>query len=75
MSYAQLLRPEVLVFLVGGLVAIVYVAVSAVSHVLTHRDEVRLKTRLLERGFSAEEIERVVRASSRPASEQDDPPP
>jgi hypothetical protein len=62
MPYEQLLRPDTVMFLVLGLVAIVYFTTAAASHVLTHREEVRLKTRLVERGFSAEEIERVVRA-------------
>ena len=63
MSYRDLLQPEVLVFLVGGTIAVIAIVGGCIARVLVHREEARLKARMVERGFSAEEIERVVHAS------------
>ena len=44
--------------------SVVSVIVSGVKGIVKHRNEVELKQMLVDRGMSAEEIERVVNATS-----------
>lgn len=62
-DWNQLLEPPLGAILTGGLVTIVLLAVC--GYFWLRSRETRLKERMVERGFSAEEIERVIRATSR----------
>ncbi len=50
---------------IGGAfaVAIVKSIVSSVKEIVKHRNEIELKQSLVDRGMSADEIERIVRAT------------
>ena len=52
----------VLVVLIGSAATILTSGFSEVRKYLSHRQDVELKRELLERGMSADEIERVARA-------------
>ncbi len=49
--------------------SLVSLITSSVRSIVKHRNEVELKQSMIDRGMSADEIERVIRASS-PASEK-----
>ena len=66
----MLLKPEILLFLVGGLVAIVaIVGHYATAHART-RAEKELKVQMLEMGMPIEDIERVLLAGKELSSKE-----
>ena len=72
MSLEKLFDPQVLVFLIGGLVAIVAIVGYYLHDYAKGRAENELKQTMLKQGKSAEEIERVLRAGTKlsPAEEE-----
>lgn len=52
--------------------SVVSVIVSGVKGIVKHRNEVELKQMLVDQGMSAEEIERVVKATSTADSEEEE---
>ena len=71
MSFDQLLNPAVLIFLVGGLVAIVAIVGYYLHDYAKGRAENELKQTMLGQGKSAEEIERVLRAGKKLSPEEE----
>ena len=51
------------VFFAGAIIALAAIIAPQWRKVVQSRNETRLKERMIERGFSADEIERVTRAS------------
>lgn len=62
--------PIVAIICVFGWLAIQSI-VAGIRGIVKHRNEVELKQMLVDRGMSADEIERVVQASGPPDSEED----
>ncbi|MCZ6793018.1 MAG: hypothetical protein O7J95_05320 [Planctomycetota bacterium] len=70
MNWDKVLRPEILVFVVGGLIAIVAIVSSAMKSFATAKLETRLKERLLDQGMSVDEIERILLAGKELTTEE-----
>ena len=62
MRLDSLLDPEVLVFVVGGLIAIIAITGHYLNDYFKSRRETELKEKMLEQGRSADEIERILLA-------------
>lgn len=62
------------VFLCAGIVAVVATIAPQWSKVTRSRNEARLKEKMIERGYSADEIERVTRAGVNEESDGEHPP-
>ncbi len=71
-NWSSLVAPEVLVFVVGGLIAIIAILAGAVTSVMNNRSQARLKMDMLDRGMSAEEIERIVNAGTDAAGDAEE---
>ena len=54
----------VLVVLIGSMVGVISTIASQIRLYATHRADVNLKREMVERGFAAEEIERIIAAKS-----------
>ena len=65
MDLEKLLDPAVLVFVVGGSIAIVAIIGGCVTAYAKDRGERQLKQTMLEQGKSVEEIERVILAGKK----------
>ena len=61
-DWNTLLEPPAIVFIVGGIIALVAIIVPQWRKAQQAAAEARLKEQMLQRGFSADEIERVIRA-------------
>ena len=70
MNWDKVLRPEILVFVVGGLIAIVAIVSSAMKSFAKAKLETRLKERLLDQGMSVDEIERILLAGKELTTEE-----
>ena len=70
MDLDKLLEPEVLIFVIGALIAIVAIVSSCVKSCVKDRGERELKQTMLEQGRSVEEIERVLRAGTEPPTQE-----
>lgn len=64
MLESMLTKPELIVFVVGGIIGVVAIVAGYWSKVRRIEVEAGLKQDMIERGMSAEEIERVIRASA-----------
>lgn len=64
-----LAMPWVIPVIFGCLVGMVAIVTSHVSGCITHVAETNLKRAMVERGFSAAEIERVIKATGEPADD------
>ena len=62
MSWNQVLRPEILVFVVGGVIAVVAIVGHFLNDYAKARSERELKEIMLGQGMSVDEIERVILA-------------
>lgn len=64
MSGGQIIGLLSIIFIFGGpmIVGIVYAIVNGWVNVQKHREDADLKHKLVESGFSAEEIERIIKA-------------
>ena len=71
MNFDKLLDPAVLVFVVGGLVAIVAIVGLCVNVYAKDRGERELKQMMLEQGKSVEEIERVLLAGKKLSTKEE----
>lgn len=73
MSGGQIIGLLAIVFIFGGpmIVGIVYAVVNGWTNVQKHREDSDLKHKLIDAGFSAEEIERIIKADRKP--DDDDP--
>ncbi|MEM8732686.1 MAG: hypothetical protein AAGG44_00585 [Planctomycetota bacterium] len=70
MSLSPMAIPIVAIVSVFGWL-IIHSLVSGVRAIVKHRNEVELKQSLVDRGMSADEIERVVTATAIPPEEDD----
>ena len=61
----------VLVVFIGSMVGVISTIASQIRLYATHRADVNLKREMVERGLSAEEIERIIAAKS-PRSKRSD---
>ena len=73
MNFDKLLNPEVLLFLVGGLIAIVTIVGRYVNAHFKDQGDRELKQMMLEHGKSVEEIERVLLAGNRLSTKEGKP--
>lgn len=64
--------PWVIPVIFGCLVAIVAIVANVISSTVTANAETDLKRRLVEQGYSADDIVRIVRATSQDNEEADD---
>ena len=71
MNFDKLFDPGVLVFVVGGLIAIVAIVSVCVSAYAKDRGERELKQIMLEQGKSVEEIERVLLAGKKLSTKEE----
>ncbi len=71
MNFDKLLDPGVLVFVVGGLIAIVAIVGGCVYAYAKDRGERELKQMMLEQGKSVEEIERVLLAGKKLSTKEE----
>ncbi len=71
MDLDKLLDPGVLVFVVGGLIAIVAIVAYYLNDYAKGRGEKELKQMMLEQGKSVEEIERVLLAGKKLSTEEE----
>lgn len=62
-NWDKLLRPETLVLLLAFGIPVVAIICSTISSILKQRSADELKSLMIERGMSADEIERVIKAS------------
>ena len=65
-SWDQVFESRVLVFLVGGAIAICAIVGSQLRRASATKQANRLKADMIERGFSADEIARVIAADAEP---------
>jgi hypothetical protein len=66
-DWGELLEMPTLIFLVGGVIAITAIVADQWRRAQKTSDEARLKEQMIQRGFSADEIERVIKTgASRP---------
>ena len=72
MNFDKLFDPGVLVFVVGGLIAIVAIVCGSVIVYTKGRGERELKQMMLEQGKSVEEIERVLLAGKERSTKEAD---
>ena len=74
MNGGQIIGLVTIILIFGGpmIVGVVYAIVQGWSKTVQHREEVRLKDRLADNGFSVEEIERVVAAGRSSDVKHDD---
>jgi hypothetical protein len=59
-----LLEPPAIVFVAGAIIAVAGIAFPQWRKAVQAREEARLKEQMIQRGFSPDEIERVIRASA-----------
>ncbi len=71
MDLDKLLDPTVIVFVVGGLIAIVAIVGGCVNAYAKNRGERELKQMMLEQGKSVEEIERVLLAGKERSTKEE----
>lgn len=71
MSGGQIIGLLSIIFIFGGpmIVGIVYAIVNGWVNVQKHREDADLKHKLVESGFSAEEIERIIKADRKDEAE------
>lgn len=67
-DWSQLLRTPTIVFVVGGVIAVFAIVLPHWRRVREVEAASRLKQKMIDRGFSADEIERVLKASDDEAS-------
>ena len=70
-TWSRLLDSEVLVFLVGGIIAVCAIVGSQLRRHYESKNNARLKADMLERGFSAEQIARVIEADGTSGQESE----
>ena len=63
-DWDDLFEPPTIIFLVGGLIAVTAIVAHQWRRAQKSSDDARLKEQMLQRGFSAEEIERVIKAGA-----------
>lgn len=61
-DWSRILKPETLIFIMAGVVAVSAVVLPQWRRVREVEASSRLKQKMIDRGFSAEEIERVLNA-------------
>lgn len=61
-DWSRLLRMPTLVFVVGGVIAVFAIVLPQWRRVREVEAASRLKQKMIDRGFSADEIERVLKA-------------
>ena len=61
-DWSRLLKPETLIFIMAGVVAVSAIVLAHWSRVREVEAASRLKQKMIDRGFSADEIERVLNA-------------
>ncbi|HVT26725.1 MAG TPA: hypothetical protein VHE81_01795 [Lacipirellulaceae bacterium] len=74
-SISQIAPPfnmVVFVVLIGSIAGVIGTIATQVRRYANHRADIQLKRELVERGLSAEEIERIVAANSPDAVRSDD---
>ena len=71
MNFDKLLDPAVLVFVVGGLIAIVAIVAYYLNGFVKDQGERELKQMMLEQGKSVEEIERVLLAGKKLSAKEE----
>ncbi len=67
-----LFQPGNIIFLVCGLIAITAIVAPQVLKSRQASEEARLKSQMIKRGFSADEIERVIRTGANEPDADDD---
>jgi hypothetical protein len=63
-DWQAIFNPGVMVFLIGGLIAIVAIVSTVWLKVVAERERAQLKADMIERGFSVDDIVRVVEAGN-----------
>ena len=63
-NWDRLLRPETLVLLLAFGIPVVGIICGTISSILKQRSADELKSMMIQRGMSADEIEQVIKASS-----------
>ena len=71
MWFDKLFDPAVLVWLIGGLIAVVAIVAYYLNDYAKDRGEKELKQMMLEQGKSVEEIERVLRVGKKLSTEEE----
>ena len=61
-DWGELLEMPTLIFLVGGVIAVTAIVATQWRQAQKTSDNARLKEQMIQRGFSADEIERVINA-------------
>lgn len=61
-DWSRILKPETLIFIMAGVVAVSAIAFPQWRRVREVEASSRLKQKMIDRGYSAEEIERVLKA-------------
>ena len=63
-DWDRVFDPPVIVFIVGAIVAVAAIVAPQWRKAAKASEDARLKEQMIQRGFSADEIERVIRAGA-----------
>ena len=63
-NWNRILDPPVIMFIVGAIIAVAAIVAPQWRKAAKASEDARLKEQMIQRGFSADEIERVIRAGA-----------
>jgi hypothetical protein len=63
-DWNRMLDPPVIVFIVGAIIVVAAIVAPQWRQAAKASEDARLKEQMIQRGFSVEEIERVIRAGA-----------